>query len=174
MYSQYLLLAVIMTFIIGRLIGTKISFMKQVMASLFSVIVTSSVYWYAYLRFQSADTFGADGWLWLLSMVIVSLLFYLFFEMFDPISIGEKGDRLSDTRNPIRAIFAWWRRQRRYVQVLFIALKHGVGKNLTLKRTPASDQKLAVSLRKSLRNAADFSLNLARCCRRALIYCRLR
>jgi len=156
MYSQFILLAVIMTFIIGRLIGTKISFMKQIMASLFSVIVTSSVYWYAYLRYQSGDTFGAEGWLWLLSMVIVSLLFYLFFEMFDPIPMGEKGERLADTRNPIRRIFNWWRRQRRYVQVLIIALKHGVGKNLRIKRTPASDQKLAVSLRRTLEDCGGF------------------
>ncbi|MDF2719159.1 MAG: hypothetical protein K0R28_6084 [Paenibacillus sp.] len=156
MYSQFILLAVIMIIIIGRLIGTKISFMKQVMASLFSVIVTSSVYWYAYLRYRDTDSFGADGWLWLLSMVIVSLLFYLMFEMFDPIPLGDRGEVLADTRNPLRRLSAWWRRQRRYVQVLMIALRHGVGKNLAVKRTPASDQKLAVSLRRTLEDCGGF------------------
>lgn len=156
MYSQFILLAVIMIFIIGRLIGTKISFMKQVMASLISVIVTSSVYWYAYLRYRDTDSFGADGWIWLLSMVIVSLLFYLLFEMFDPIPLGDRGERLADTRNPLRRLSAWWRRQRRYVQVLMIALRHGVGKNLAIKRTPASDQKLAVSLRRTLEDCGGF------------------
>ncbi|MCD9020232.1 ABC1 kinase family protein [Cohnella silvisoli] len=156
MYSQYILLAVIMMIIIGRLIGTNISFMKQVMASLFSVVVTSSVYWYTYLRYHNTDSFGADGWLWLLSMVIVSLLFYLLFEMFDPIPLGERGERLSDTRNPIRRLSAWWRRQRRYVQVLMIAIRNGLGKNLAIKRSPASDQKLAVSLRRMLEDCGGF------------------
>lgn len=152
MYSQFILLAVIMVFIIGRLIGTNISFMKQVMASLFSVIVTSYVYWYAYLRHRNLDRFDTDGWLWLLSMVIVSLLFYLLFEMFNPIPLGERGERLADTKNPLRRLSAWWRRQRRYIQVLMIALRYGVGKNLAIKRTPANDIKLAVSLRKTLEN----------------------
>ncbi|MFF2907769.1 ABC1 kinase family protein [Paenibacillus sp. NPDC057934] len=156
MYSQYILLAVIMSFIIGRLIGTNISFMKQVMASLFSVIVTSSVYWYGYLRGRSLDQFGTDGWLWLLSMVIVSLLFYLLFEIFDPIPLGERGERLADTKNPFRRLSAWWRRQRRYIQVLMIALRYGVGKNLAIRHSPANDQKLAVSLRKTLENCGGF------------------
>lgn len=156
MYSQFILLAVLMTFIIGRLIGTSISFAKQVMAALFSVIVTSSVYGYAYLRHHDTDSFDAAGWLWLLSMVIVSLLFYLLFEMFYPIPLGERGERLADTRNPLRRMSAWWRRQRRYAQVLMIALRHGVGKNLAVKRTPASDQKLAVSLRRTLEQCGGF------------------
>lgn len=157
MYSQIILLAVIMIIIIGRLIGTNISFMKQVMASLSSVIVTTSVYWYTFLRYRSnTDSFEADGWLWLLSMVIVSLLFYLLFEMFDPIPLGERGERLTDTKNPVRRLSAWWRRQRRYVQVLMIALKNGVGKNLAIKRSPASDQKVAVSLRRMLEDCGGF------------------
>ncbi|REK75097.1 ABC1 kinase family protein [Paenibacillus paeoniae] len=156
MYSQFILLAVIMIFVIGRLIGTKISFKKQVMASLLSVIVTSTVYYYGYMPIYEADEFGVAGWLWLLSMVIVSLLFYLFFEMFDPLPIGERGERLADTQNPFKRLSAWWNRQRRYVQVLIIAIRYGVGKNLALKRTPASDQKLAVSLRKTLEACGGF------------------
>lgn len=156
MYSQLILLAVIMTMIIGRLIGTKISFMKQVMASLFSVIVTSVVYWYGFLRYKTSASFDADGWLWLFSMVIVSLLFYLLFEMFDPIPLGERGERLTDSKNPLRRLFAWWRRQRRYVQVLIIALKNGVGKNLAIRRSPAADRKAAVSLRKMLEGCGGF------------------
>jgi len=156
MYSQFILLAVVMIFIIGRLIGTRISFMKQVMASLLSVIVTSALYYYGYLQYDKSDEFGLAGWLWLLSMVIVSLLFYLFFEMFDPIPIGERGERLTDTKNPFKRLSAWWNRQRRYIQVLVIAIRYGVGKNLALKRTPVSDQKLAVSLRKTLEACGGF------------------
>ncbi|MFF2885921.1 ABC1 kinase family protein [Paenibacillus sp. NPDC057967] len=156
MYSQLILLAVVMIFIIGRLIGTRISFLKQVMASLLSVIVTSAFYYYGYLQYDKSDEFGIAGWLWLLSMVIVSLLFYLFFEMFDPIPIGERGERLTDTKNPFKRLSAWWNRQRRYIQVLIIAIRYGVGKNLALKRTPASDQKLAVSLRKTLEACGGF------------------
>ncbi|MFF2090232.1 ABC1 kinase family protein [Paenibacillus sp. NPDC058174] len=157
MYFQYMLLAVIMIFIIGRLIGTNISFKKQVLASLFSVIVTSTVYWYLYLRGrEDTDTFGIEGWLWLLSMAVFSLISYLLFEIFDPIPFGERGERLSDTRNPIRRVNAWFRRQRRYMQVLLIAIRHGVGKNLAVKRTPASDLKLAVSFRKTLESCGGF------------------
>ncbi len=156
MYSQLILLAIIMAVVIGRLVGTSISFMKQVMASLLSVIVTSTVYWYAYLRDHQSDNFGIDGWLWLLSMVIVSLLFYLLFEMFDPIPLGERGERLTEAKNPFKRLSAWWRRQRRYVQVSIIALKNGVGKNLAIKRSPASDRRAAVSLRGMLEDCGGF------------------
>jgi len=156
MYSQYILLAVLMVFLLGRLIGTKISFKKQVLASLFSVIVTSTIYWYTYLRDHVQDSFGFDGWLWLLSMVIVSMLFYLLFEIFDPIPASEREERFGDVRNPFRRLAAWWRRQRRYMQVLAIALRHGVGKNLALKRNAAAEQKLAVSLRKTLEGCGGF------------------
>ncbi|WP_238327516.1 ABC1 kinase family protein [Paenibacillus gorillae] len=96
------------------------------------------------------------AWLWLLSMAVFSLISYLLFEIFDPIPLGERGERLSDTRNPVRRVFAWFRRQRRYIQVLLIAIRHGVGKNLAVKRTPASDLKLAVSFRKTLESCGGF------------------
>ncbi len=89
-------------------------------------------------------------------MAVFSLISYLLFEIFDPIPLGERGERLSDTRNPVRRVFAWFRRQRRYIQVLLIAIRHGVGKNLAVKRTPASDLKLAVSFRKTLESCGGF------------------
>lgn len=150
MYSQLILLAILMTIISGRLIGTKISFGKQVMASVFSVIITTVVYWYTFLRDHPSEEFGMDGVIWLISMVVVSMLFYLMFEMFDPVKLGQRGDRLTDKRNPFSRMAAWGRRQKRYMQVFFTAVRYGVGKHLTVRRTPESDRKLAVALRKTL------------------------
>ncbi|WP_409340634.1 hypothetical protein [Paenibacillus sp. MBLB4367] len=57
---------------------------------------------------------------WLISMVIVSMLFYLLFEKFDPIPLGERGERLSESKNPLARLLAWWRGQRRYMQGVMI------------------------------------------------------
>ncbi|QQZ60749.1 AarF/ABC1/UbiB kinase family protein [Paenibacillus sonchi] len=150
---QLILLAVIMSMAISRLTGTKISLKKQILAALASVIATTAIYWFGYLRGRDPDSFGADGWIWLVSMVVVSMLFYLLFEMFDPLPIGE---RSSGIRNPFRRFAAWWQRQRRYIQVLIIALRHGVGRNLSARRTPESYERLAVSLRRTLEDCGGF------------------
>ncbi|RXZ77791.1 AarF/ABC1/UbiB kinase family protein [Paenibacillaceae bacterium] len=159
MFSQLMLLAVVMSIIIGRLVGTKISFAKQAMAALLSVVVTTTVYWFTYVRHHELTNdfdFDMPTVLWLLSMVIASLIFYLLFEMFDPIPLGQRGEPLTDTRNPLSRLARWWRRQRRYIQVLYIALRNGVGKNLSIRRSAFSDQRLAVALRKTLEQCGGF------------------
>lgn len=156
MYFQFLLLALVTNYIIGRLIGTRLSFAKQAAASLISVIATSAVFWFTYVRFNTSSSPGIHEFWWLVSMVIASMLFYLLFEMFDPIPLGERGERLSESGNPLSRLLAWGRRQRRYLQVLFIAVRHGVGKNLSLKRSSFTDRKLAVSLRNTLEQCGGF------------------
>ncbi|SDY76321.1 AarF/UbiB family protein [Bacillus sp. 166amftsu] len=150
MFFQFFLLAVIMAFISGRLIGTKLNLLKQASAAIMGVTVTSAMYWFMYLRYHDESIVGVDRYFWLGSSLIVSMLFYLMFELFDPIRREEKEETLNGSRNPISNFFARIGRQKRYMRVTSIALKHGMGKYLALKRTPEADYKLAIALRNTL------------------------
>lgn len=103
-----------------------------------------------YLRYQDESIVGVDRYFWLGSSLIVSMLCYLVFELFDPIKRGEMDDVLIESRNPISKFFAKIGRQKRYMRVSSIAIKHGMGKYLALKRSPEVDRKLATSLRNTL------------------------
>ena len=46
MFFQFFLLAVIMSFISGRLIGTKLNLFKQASAATVGVSLTSALYWF--------------------------------------------------------------------------------------------------------------------------------
>ncbi len=59
-------------------------------------------------------------------------------------------DVVTESRNPISKFFAKIGRQKRYMRVSSIAIKHGMGKYLALKRSPEADRKLATSLRNTL------------------------
>ncbi|MGE6551579.1 ABC1 kinase family protein [Bacillus mycoides] len=150
MFFQLFLLAIIMSFISGRLIGTKLNFFKQASAATLGVSITSAMYWFLYLRYQDESIVGVDRYFWLGSSLIVSMLCYLVFELFDPIKRSEMDDVVMESRNPISKFFSKIGRQKRYMRVSSIAIKHGMGKYLALKRSPEADRKLATSLRNTL------------------------
>ncbi|MGM9985926.1 MAG: ABC1 kinase family protein, partial [Bacillaceae bacterium] len=150
MFFQFFILAIIVAFISGRFIGTKISFTKKVITAVSSVTITSAVYWFMYLRYQDFTKVAVDRYFWLGSMLLVFMLFYLMFEMFDPIKYEENENNVVGKRNPFSRLLARIRRHIRYIHVFFIAIKNGIGKNVTVKRTTESDRQLAISLRKTL------------------------
>lgn len=144
-------------FVSGRLIGTKLNFTKKVLSATLSVVFTTFVYWYSYLRhtnFPKEDMIyevnNIGTLVWIGSMLLITMLFYLILELFDPIKLGERGERLTGNRNIIMRVRGTWKRQRRLTQVFRIAFKQGVGRTLKYKRTYENDRFLATTLRNTL------------------------
>ncbi|XKK19483.1 hypothetical protein HFP67_26340 [Bacillus sp. CB102A.1] len=67
---------------------------------------------FLYLRYQDESVVGVDRYFWLGSSLIVSMLCYLVFELFDPIRRGEMDDVVTESRNPISKFFAKVGRQK--------------------------------------------------------------
>src|SRR5690606_8271896 len=93
-------IAIIIYMISGRLMGPKVDFRKRVLSVSLGVVFTTFIYWYSYLRFTDYMDLNAiqvvqdeTAILWIGSMLLISMLLYLFFELFDPVELGEMGDR---------------------------------------------------------------------------------
>lgn len=150
-------LGLLIYFLSGRLIGTKLNFIKKVLSAILSVVFTTFVYWYSYLRYTNLprkdilqEVTSVNTLLWIGSMLLITMLFYLILELFDPIKLGEHGERLTGNRNIISRIRGSWRRKRRLAQVFRIAFQQGIGRTLKYKRTYENDRFLANILRKTL------------------------
>lgn len=154
---QLLIVGLIIYFVSGRLIGTKLNFMKRVLSAVFSLTFTTFVYWYSYLRhteYKNEDMMQAvtnvSTLVWIGSMLLIAMLFYLILELFDPIQLGAKGERLTGQKNIVTRFRSKFHRQKRLVEVFQIAFKHGIGKALKYKRTYENDRYLAIALRNML------------------------
>ncbi len=154
---QLIGIGILIYFVSGRLIGTKLNFIKKVLSATLSVVFTTFVYWYSYLRYTEfpkedmiKEVTNISTLVWIGSMLLITMLFYLILELFDPIQLGERGERLAGNRNIIYRIRSGWRRQRRLTQVFRIAFKQGVGRTLSYKRTYENDRYLANTLRNTL------------------------
>ncbi len=154
---QLIGIGLLIYFVSGRLIGTKLNFIKKVLSATLSVVFTTFVYWYSYLRhtdFPKEDMIqevtNISTLVWIGSMLLIAMLFYLILELFDPIKLGERGERLTGNRNIITRLRGSWRRQRRLSQVFRIAFRQGIGRTLSYKRTYENDRFLASILRKTL------------------------
>ena len=130
---QLIVAAVLVYFISGRLIGSQVSFGKRILSVIMSVAFTTFVFWYTYLRDQSyyngdivSNVMNVATLLWLGSMLLISMLLYLFFELFDPIELNENGTPVG-RRSYMKLLITYWRRQKRLRQVVSIAVKnHGM------------------------------------------------
>ncbi|WP_146548260.1 ABC1 kinase family protein [Rummeliibacillus suwonensis] len=154
---ELIVIGILIYFVSGRLIGTKLNFMKKILSAVLSVVFTTFVYWYSYLRhtdFPKEDMLqevtNISTLVWIGSMLLIAMLFYLILELFDPIQLGERGERLTGNRNIISRALSSWRRQRRLAQVFRIAFQQGIGRTLRYKRTYENDRFLASILRKTL------------------------
>ncbi|MTD29866.1 AarF/ABC1/UbiB kinase family protein [Planomicrobium sp. YIM 101495] len=146
-------------FVSGRLIGPKINFKKRILSVSLGVTLTTFVYWYSYLRDFGADinqlaTSAADGSLilWIGSMLLITMLLYLFFELFDPVEISDSRS-LTGIRNPLKRLQKQWRLQKRLRQILQIAVRNGVSTGLKYARRRENDRDLAIGFRKTLEEA---------------------
>lgn len=149
--------AVFIFFVSGRLIGPNVNFIKRVLSVGISVFFTTFVYWYSYLRHTDyrvknvlEQFMDISSLLWLGSMLLISMLLYLFFELFDSTGLGAKGERITGKKALLLRVRSSWRHQKRLRQVLEIAMKHGVPQTIKYARQRENEKILAVALRQTL------------------------
>lgn len=157
MLLELLVIALFIYYVSGRLMGSKVNFTKRILSVLLGVSLTTFVYWYSYLRhtdflsegigFAVAD---ASAIIWVGSMLLISMLFYLFFELFDPIEIGERGERITGQKFIVQRLRHRWRRQKRLSQVVEIAVRNGFSRTIRYARHRESNRDFAIAFRDTL------------------------
>ncbi|QCR33419.1 AarF/ABC1/UbiB kinase family protein [Lysinibacillus sp. SGAir0095] len=151
-----LLVAVFTFFISGRLIGANVNLFKRVLSVVISVTSTTFIYWYTYLKGKeySFDTVNSvvnvTTLLWIGSMLLISMLIYLLFELFDPIAFDEKSGRHNGKKSFFKKLLGYWRHQKRLRTVVKIAVTNGITRTVKYARNRDSDRELAVALRETL------------------------
>lgn len=153
---QIIVVSGLIYFVSGRLIGSNINFIRRVLSVVISVTLTSFVYWYTYLRHTDflyepmmQTVTEVSTLIWIGSMLLISMLLYLVFELFDP-----SGMRATDHRNGQKNLFmrlrSYWRQQKRLRHVLKIAVTNGVVQTIKYARQRENEKELAVALRVTL------------------------
>ena len=154
---ESLVIAIFIYIISGRLMGSKINFSKRFLSVALGVSITTFFYWYSYLRYTDYLTDNilylasdASSILWIGSMLLITMLLYLFFELFDPIELGERGERITGQKFILKRIQHRWRRQKRLGKVLEIAIRNGITRALKYARHRENDRELAIAFRDTL------------------------
>lgn len=149
-----IVVAIVIYFISGRLIGSGVNIFKRVFSVLFSIVFTTFIYWYTYLRHHNyvpdemvEGIVNVTTILWIGSMLLISMLVYLFLELFDPIAI--EGKKSEKKFIGVRLI-NYWKYQKRLRTVLKIAVTNGVTKTVKYARNRESEKELAIALRDTL------------------------
>lgn len=139
----------------GRLIGTKLSFAKRIISVGLSLALTTFVYWYSYLQHTKIlqgsllnAIFEVSTLVWVGSMLLIAMLLYLVFELFDPIGITVQETR--GQRSLLARVRLYWRQQKRLRQVLRIAVTNGVVQTIKYARQRENERELAIALRRTL------------------------
>ena len=154
---QIIVAAVLIFFISGRLIGSKVNLTKRILSVVISVSFTTFVFWYTYLRDNAINTaslvenvLNVATLLWFGSMLLISMLLYLFFELFDPIALNENGNPVKGKNNIFKRSVVYWRRQKRLRYVLKIAMTNGITRTVKFVRNREDERELALALRLTL------------------------
>lgn len=152
---EILFVSVIIFFISGRLIGSNVNLFRRVLSVIISVSFTTFVFWYTYIR--ERDQYSADDGvvsvatlLWIGSMLLISMLVYLFFELFDPIALDESTGRYSEKKTIFRKLLNYWRYQKRMRTVVKAAVTNGITRTVKYARSRDTDRQLAIALRATL------------------------
>ncbi len=82
-------------------------------------------------------------------MLLISMLLYLVFELFDSSGIAS-GDRRHGQKSILLRLRSYWRQQKRLRQVLKIAVTNGVVQTIKYARQRENEKELAIALRKTL------------------------
>ncbi|MED3661424.1 AarF/UbiB family protein [Ureibacillus sp. FSL K6-8385] len=149
---QILLVSIMIFFISGRLIGSNVNLFRRVLSVIISVSFTTFVFWYTYIRENPQYEDGVVSvatLLWIGSMLLISMLIYLFFELFDPIALDEGARRYSQ-KTIFRKMVNYWRYQKRLRTVLKAAVTNGITKTVKYARNRDTDKQLAIALRATL------------------------
>jgi ubiquinone biosynthesis protein len=154
---EILLVTVFIYFVSGRLMGAQVNFMKRVLSVVLGVSLTTFVYWYSYLRYTDYlsesildTTANVSTIIWIGCILLISMLFYLLFELFDPIELGAKGERITGRKFIFKRLQHQWRRQKRLREVLEIAIRNGISRALKYARHRENDRELAIAFRDTL------------------------
>ncbi|WP_431027728.1 ABC1 kinase family protein [Lysinibacillus sp. LZ02] len=154
---QVIIASILIFFVSGRLIGFNVNLVKRILSVVLSVSFTTFVFWYTYLRDNPVNTEGlienvlnVATLLWFGSMLLISMLLYLFFELFDPISLDENGAPLKGKNNFFKRLFIYWRRQKRLRHVVRIAMTNGITRTMKYVRNREDERELALALRLTL------------------------
>ncbi len=153
---QIIIVSGLIYIVSGRLIGSNINFVRRVLSVVISVTLTSFVYWYSYLRHKDflSETMmqtvtEVSTLIWIGSMLLISMLLYLVFELFDPSGIAT-GDRRNGQKSMLFRLRSYWRQQKRLRQVLKIAVTNGVVQTIKYARQRENEKELAIALRATL------------------------
>lgn len=152
---QILFVSVIVFLISGRLIGSNVNLFRRILSVVISVSFTTFVFWYTFVR-ENAAYHDQDGvvsvanLLWIGSMLLISMLIYLFFELFDPIALDENNGREQGKKSIFKKVSNYWRYQKRLRNVLKIAVTNGITRTVKYARNRDTDRQLAIALRTTL------------------------
>ena len=152
---QFIVIVFFVYFVSGRLIGPKVSRWKRTLSVSISVILTTFVFWYTYLRgtslkkFMAMDVMNVSTLLWIGSMLLISMLLYLFFELFDPMELDEEGFRQKEA-SILKKVTIYWRQQKRLRHVLSVGVRNGLTETVKYARSRENEAELAIALRKTL------------------------
>ena len=154
---QILIASVLIFIISGRLIGSNVNLRKRILSVVISVSFTTFVFWYSYLRNNPLNEEGlvesvlnVATLLWFGSMLLISMLLYLFFELFDPIALNENGNSMRGNKNIFKRLFGYWRKQKRLRQVGKVAMTNGITSTVKYVRNREDERELALALRLTL------------------------
>ncbi|MGE7978943.1 ABC1 kinase family protein [Psychrobacillus sp. NPDC093200] len=157
---QIILISLFIYYVSGKLMGSQINFMKRILSVFISIVFTFFVYWYAYLRnidFLSEDFvysfMDVSTIIWIGSMLLISMLLYLFFELFGPMDNGERKSSTMRQRPFLLRLRSQWRGQKRMRQVIQIAAKNGISRALKYTKHRDNDYEMAIAFRDTLEQA---------------------
>lgn len=155
---QFGLIGILMFFIVGRLIGTHLSIFKRIFAVGLSVTITSIAYWIMHIQNNKTlytpledETLMFSLVIWIASLLLITMLFHLVLELFEPIHVTRSSDHMK--QNIFKRLINRWKLQRRLANVLRIAFKHGIGRAFGFWKSAESE----------LGNARSFRLMLEEC-----------
>ncbi|MBM7609280.1 ubiquinone biosynthesis protein [Lysinibacillus composti] len=151
-----LIIAALIYFISGRLIGSNVNIFKRILSVILSVSFTTFVFWYSYLRNRDIapeniieNVISVSTLLWIGSMMLISMLIYLFFELFDPIALDEKTGR-AGRKTVFKKYVGYWRYQKRLRAVVKIAVTNGITRTVKYARNRENEREFAIALRVTL------------------------
>ncbi|MGM9948571.1 MAG: ABC1 kinase family protein [Lysinibacillus sp.] len=157
---QILIASVLIFIISGRLIGSNVNLRKRILSVVISISFTTFVFWYSYLRNNPMNEEGlvenvlnVATLLWFGSMLLISMLLYLFFELFDPIALNEKGNSMRVNKNIFKRLLGYWRKQKRLRQILKVAMTNGITSTMKYVKHREDERELALALRLTLEEA---------------------
>ena len=155
-FIQVALVGLVVYFITGRLMGAQVNFIRKLISVLSSVILTSFVYWYTYLRhtnFSDNSTLHIamepSALIWVGCMLMLSMLFYLISELVDPLQLKGTVDN-TQQKSWWRRIRNHWRHQKRLRYILKVAVTNGLSRTIKYARHPENQRELAIGLRDTL------------------------